>query len=188
MLRPTTVSTKLFRTINFEAMKKTMTRRNILSISCKAVLSMLLLSFISIGLMAQRYLDPKTLEAIKIKKIGFLTEQLNLTTAEAEKFWPLYNELDKKKTELENKKRQLEEVVTEPKPGLTAADYRKLAIELATTHVTEGKLIEEYNLKMLDILPAEKVVRIYASERKFRTTLMREFRKNQQDKKETENK
>ncbi|MCX6229742.1 MAG: hypothetical protein NTV75_11340 [Bacteroidia bacterium] len=169
-------------------MKNKMTHTNFLRLSGKAVLFVLLLSGISLGVMAQRTLDPKTLEIIKIKKIGFLTETLSLTADEAEKFWPLYNELDKKKTELENKKRQLEEVVTEPKPGLTAADYRKLAIELATTHVTEGKLIEEYNLKMLDILPAEKVVRIYASERKFRTTLMREFRKNQQDKKETENK
>jgi Spy/CpxP family protein refolding chaperone len=169
-------------------MKKTMTLRNVLSVSNKAVLTVLLLSTISIGVMAQRNLDPKTLEAIKIRKIGFLTDQLNLTPAEAEKFWPLYNELEKKKIALENKKRELEELVTEPKPGLTAADYRKLAIELATTHVTEGKLIEEYNLKMMDVIPAEKVVRIYASERKFRTTLMREFRKNQQDKKESETK
>lgn len=165
-----------------------MTLRNVLSVSNKAVLTVLLLSTISIGVMAQRNLDPKTLEAIKIRKIGFLTDQLNLTPAEAEKFWPLYNELEKKKIALENKKRELEELVTEPKPGLTAADYRKLAIELATTHVTEGKLIEEYNLKMMDVIPAEKVVRIYVSERKFRTTLMREFRKNQQDKKESETK
>jgi Spy/CpxP family protein refolding chaperone len=169
-------------------MKKTMTLRNVLSVSNKAVLTVLLLSTISIGVMAQRNLDPKTLEAIKIRKIGFLTDQLNLTPAEAEKFWPLYNELEKKKIALENKKRELEELVTEPKPGLTAADYRKLAIELATTHVTEGKLIEEYNLKMMDVIPAEKVVRIYVSERKFRTTLMREFRKKQEDKKESETK
>ncbi len=165
-----------------------MTLRNVLSVSNKAVLTVLLLSTISIGVMAQRNLDPKTLEAIKIRKIGFLTDQLNLTPAEAEKFWPLYNELEKKKIALENKKRELEELVTEPKPGLTAADYRKLAIELATTHVTEGKLIEEYNLKMMDVIPAEKVVRIYVSERKFRTTLMREFRKKQEDKKESETK
>lgn len=161
---------------------------DLVRVSKKAVLALLLLSCISLGVMAQRNLDPKTLEAIKIRKIGFLTDQLNLTPAEAEKFWPLYNELEKKKIALENKKRELEELVTEPKPGLTAADYRKLAIELATTHVTEGKLIEEYNLKMLDVIPAEKVVRIYASERKFRTTLMREFRKKQEDKKESETK
>jgi len=163
-----------------------MTLRNLLSVSNKAVLTVLLLSAISLGAMAQRNLDPKTLETIKIKKIGFLTEQLSLTASEAEKFWPLYNELEKKKIELENKKRQLEEMVTDSKPGLTSADYRKLAIELAATHTSEGKLIEEYNLKMLDILPAEKVVKIYVAERKFRFTLMREFRKNHEDKKETE--
>ena len=165
-----------------------MTHTNLLRLSGKAVLFVLLLSGISLGVMAQRTLDPKTLEIIKIKKIGFLTETLSLTADEAEKFWPIYNELEKKRIELGTKKRELEKLVEEPKSEMTSADYRKLAIELAATHTTEGKLIEEYNLKMLNVLPAEKIVKIYGAEGKFRASLMREFRKNQQDKKETETK
>ena len=35
-------------------------------------------------------------EHIKALKVPFLTEELNLTPAEAEKFWPIYNVYDSK--------------------------------------------------------------------------------------------
>ncbi|MEO7961382.1 MAG: hypothetical protein ABIR19_07540 [Ginsengibacter sp.] len=37
--------------------------------------------------------DP-TGEKIKALKIAFITQKLNLTTSEAEKFWPVYNQYD----------------------------------------------------------------------------------------------
>ena len=33
-------------------------------------------------------------EKIKAMKVGFITEKLDLTTAEAQKFWPVYNEFE----------------------------------------------------------------------------------------------
>jgi len=138
--------------------------------------------------MAQQKLDPQTLELIKTKKIAFLTEQIGLTSQEAQKFWPVYNELDKEKSLLMDKKRELESLGEAPKPGMKDADYRQLAIEMASIHSKEGKLIEGYNLKLLNILSAEKVVKLYLAEGKFRATLLRELRRSQQDKKENESK
>ncbi|MEI7525015.1 MAG: hypothetical protein WCJ95_11835 [Mariniphaga sp.] len=145
-----------------------------------------ILVLLSIAGIAQRNFDPQTLEAIKTKKIAFLTEQIGLTSQEAEKFWPVYNELDKQRFLMMDKKRELELSCENLKPGMSDAEYHKLAVELASMHSKEGKLIEEYNLKLLNVLPAEKVVKLYLAEGKFRTTLMREFRKSQQEQKETE--
>jgi len=136
--------------------------------------------------MAQRQFDPQTLELIKTKKIAFMTEQIGLTSQEAEKFWPVYNELEKERYMLMDKKRDLEHRSESPKAGMSEADYRKLACEIAATHAKEGKLIEEYNLKLLNILPAEKVVKLYRAEGKFRASLMHEFRKGQDEKRERE--
>lgn len=147
------------------------------------IIAMLLISLTG---MAQRQFDPQTLELIKTKKIAFMTEQIGLTSQEAEKFWPVYNELEKERYMLMDKKRDLEHMSETPKPGMNEADYRKLAIEIAATHAKEGKLIEEYNLKLLNILPAEKVVKLYRAEGKFRASLMHEFRRGQDDKKEKE--
>ena len=145
------------------------------------IIAMLLFSLTGI---AQRQFDPQTIELIKTKKIAFLTEAISLTPLEAEKFWPVYNELEKQRFILMDKKNELEEKSETPKPGMSEADYRKLATEIAAIHVKEGKLIEEYNLKLLNVLPAEKVVKLYRAEGKFRASLMHEFRKNQEDKKE----
>jgi hypothetical protein len=135
---------------------------------------------------AQRHFDPQTLELIKTKKIAFMTEQIGLTSQEAEKFWPVYNELEKERYLLMDKKSELEQMSESPKPGMKEADYRKLAIEIAAAHAKEGRLMEEYNLKFLNILPAEKVVKIYRAEGKFRTSLMHEFRRGQNEKRERE--
>ena len=35
-------------------------------------------------------------EKIKAMKVSYITEKLNLTSEEAEKFWPIYNEYDAK--------------------------------------------------------------------------------------------
>ena len=140
---------------------------------------------ISLTGMAQRQFDPQTIELIKTKKIAFLTEAIGLTSQEAQKFWPVYNELEKERYLLMDKKRELEDKSESPKPGMTEADYRKLATEIVAAHAKEGNLLEEYNLKFLNILPAEKVVKLYRAEGKFRGYLMHEFRKGQdKDKKD----
>ena len=147
------------------------------------IIALLLFSLTGI---AQRKFDPQTLELIKTKKIAFMTEEIGLTSQEAEKFWPVYNELEKERYMLMDKKRDLEHRSESTKAGMSEADYRKLACEIAATHAKEGKLIEEYNLKLLNILPAEKVVKLYRAEGKFRASLMHEFRKGQEEKRNRE--
>ncbi|MCX6221905.1 MAG: hypothetical protein NTZ69_13070 [Bacteroidia bacterium] len=137
--------------------------------------------FCSIQLMAQRHMDPKMIEVIKSKKVAFLTENVGLTSQEGQKFWPVYNELEKARMDLMDRKRDLEES-TEDKTVKSEDVYKKLAGEMVGVHMKEAKLIEEYNTKFLSILPAEKVVKLYQSERKFRSYLMQEMRNRDNDK------
>ena len=41
-------------------------------------------------------------DKIKALKIAYITEQLNLTTEEAQKFWPIYNLYDKEQHTIRN--------------------------------------------------------------------------------------
>src|SRR6187431_1893728 len=43
-------------------------------------------------------------EQIKAMKVAFLTTELDLTSSEAEKFWPIYNTFDDKQFELRHRK------------------------------------------------------------------------------------
>lgn len=140
----------------------------------------LVVLFCSIQLFAQRQMDPKMIEVIKSKKVAFITEQVGLTSKEGEKLWPVYNQLEKERFSLMDKRRELEES-TEDKTVKTDDFYKKLTLEIVSLHLKESKMIEDYNNRFLSILPAEKVVKLYRSERKFRSYLMHEMRKNDED-------
>ncbi|MEI7423402.1 MAG: hypothetical protein WCK18_14965 [Prolixibacteraceae bacterium] len=146
----------------------------------RTTLFALVILFCSIQLFAQKQMDPKMIEVIKSKKVAFITEQVGLTSKEGEKLWPVYNELEKERFALMDKRRDLEES-TEDKATKTDDYYRKLTLEIVSLHLKESKMIENYNNKFLSILPAEKVVKLYRSERKFRSYLMHEMRKNDED-------
>ena len=47
------------------------------------------------------------LEKLNTYKIGFFTKKLNLTSSEAEKFWPVYNEYQKQKNQIQLEKIKL---------------------------------------------------------------------------------
>lgn len=149
----------------------------------RTTLFTLVILFCSIQLFAQRQMDPKMIEVIKSKKVAFIAEQVGLTSKESEKLWPVYNQLETERFALMDKRRELEES-TEVKSGKSDDYYRKLTLEIVSLHLKESKMIEEYNNKFLSILPAEKVIKLYRSERKFRSYLMHEMRKNDEDKAE----
>lgn len=146
----------------------------------KNALLSLLVVFCVLQVSAQKQMDPKMIEVIKSKKVAFITEQIGLTTHESEKFWPVYNQLEKERFNLMDRRRELEET-SDDKGGKNDEYYRKLANEIVSLHLKESKMIEEYNTKFLTILPAEKVIKLYRSERKFRSYLMHEMRKNNDD-------
>ena len=43
----------------------------------------------------QQQPDPKTEEKIQAMEVGYISQKLNLTTEEAQKFWPIYNDYKK---------------------------------------------------------------------------------------------
>ena len=61
----------------------------------------ILVLLISFSGFAQR--GAKMNERIKAQKTAFITERLSLTADEAEKFWPIYNEIETKKKALRKK-------------------------------------------------------------------------------------
>jgi hypothetical protein len=146
----------------------------------KKTLITLLILFCTGQLFAQRQMDPKMIEVIKSKKVAFITENVGLTPKESEKFWPVYNQLEKERYALMDLRRELEDK-DDDKAVKNEEYYRKLANEIVSIPLKESKIMEEYNAKFLAMLPAEKVVKLYRAERKFRSYLMHEMRKNDND-------
>lgn len=118
-------------------------------------------------------------EEIQMQKIAFFTAELQLTPQEAEKFWPLYNELwnergkARKETmeALKNLKNALE---SQPQKG--DSEIKKLSDIYLANYTVEGELMSDYFDKFLKIIPVKKAAKILYAEEKFRRMLIKQLR------------
>jgi len=115
--------------------------------------------------------QPDRRQKIETYKIGFITEKLNLTPQEAQKFWPVYNEYQAKKQDIQKSM------------AGKYKDYRfsKEATEKQATELIDSSLNEmqanlnltrDYYEKLKAILPPQKIVLLFNAERQFRRELL----------------
>lgn len=137
-----------------------------------------LLLFITMPTHGQDQPRDERWEKIKAEKVAFLTTQLALTPAEAEKFWPVYNEMEQQRWNAQRARRELENKVSEAEESLTENEIIKLTRDFAGSMAKEGALLSGYNEKLLKVIPAKKVLKLYKAENEFRMNMIRKFRDN----------
>lgn len=118
-------------------------------------------------------------EQVESLRIAFLTKKLDLSPAEAQSFWPLYNEYSAKKSELKSKRKQrpnLEE--------LNDIQTNKLLDEIIQAKQSEIDLDKTYVEKFREVLPAKKVMLLFISERKFKEEILRDVKRRLNETKE----
>ncbi len=118
------------------------------------------------------------MEKYRAEKVSFLTTKLDLTPAEAQKFWPIYNQMDKERWEAQKCRRDLENKVSEAEESLSNNEIIKLTREFSGSLQKEGALMTSYNEKLLKVLPPKKVLKLYKAENEFRMTMIRKYRGN----------
>jgi hypothetical protein len=122
-------------------------------------------------------IDPKAQEKIKAARIAFITERLGLTPAEAEKFWPVYREFSLKREEL---RKQYRDNRKNPDPNKTVDQNEKEALDLGLRlKQNELDLEKEYSGKLLNVVPAQKVMALRGAEHDFRKLLIEQIQKRQ---------
>ena len=131
----------------------------------KGILGIIMCLIMNIGLMAQdRREHYERIEAIKV---AFITKKLDLTTEEAQKFWPVYNNYQKELMDLMRKRR-------EDRQKTDIAPNDKINADLAY----ESKMLDlkkKYKKLYLKAIPAEKVLLVYQAEREFREHLIKQL-------------
>lgn len=125
---------------------------------------------------AQRKEGPD-FERFKSQKIAFLSEKMNLSPAEAQKFWPVYNQLEKERMDLQIKRRELEMKTRDEKATFTDQEVIMMTREIAASFKKEADNAVAYNEKFLKILPPQKVLLLYRAENQFRVHMFDQYRK-----------
>ncbi|WP_298486655.1 hypothetical protein [uncultured Maribacter sp.] len=129
---------------------------------------------IATSICAQRKPDH---EKIKALKIAYLTEKLDLTTNEAQKFWPVYNAYEEKVEKIRMQQRsEIHEKLREI-GKLSEKELNKLLeLEISLNkqkHVLEEKLIQDVR----KVISAKKTFIMLQSEYGFKRKLLHQYRK-----------
>ncbi|HEY3371748.1 MAG TPA: hypothetical protein VGK10_12910 [Prolixibacteraceae bacterium] len=142
------------------------------------IIILAIFSFSVIHAQDRRGNNPEMFEKIKAEKISFFTSKLDLTPSEAQSFWPVYNEFEKKRFEIKQQIHEFERMPDEEFAKLSDSEIEKLTNNYIGSFEKEALLLKEYNKQFLKILPKKKVLMMYRTENEFRSHLIREYRKD----------
>lgn len=146
----------------------------------KRNLFILITLLLFVGLKAQP--KPGAKDAINARKVSFLTKSLELTSAEAEKFWPVFNEYEQKKENIRReriKARKKFQAMTNP----SEKECEALIDQEVESHEKETELSRERHRQMKKILSMKKIAMLYKAEEDFKKILLKEACENMKNKK-----
>jgi Spy/CpxP family protein refolding chaperone len=123
----------------------------------------------------ERFYKPGS-EKFRAMKIAYLTEKLDLTPAEAEKFWPVYNEFQTKKEVIFKELKTLKRANKQEDKEVSDAEIEKMLNQRIITKQKELDLEKEYLAKFKSVLPISKVGKFYKAEEGFKRDLLRKMR------------
>lgn len=126
-------------------------------------------------------LDPRAQERLNAQKVAFFTQRLKLTPEEAEKFWPYYNEYQKRKNILTQERNNTTRTFNQNSSYLSEDEMVELADRYIMYQQKEADLVVEYHEKFKEILPIQKVLRLYQTESMYKTFLLNQLRNRAQN-------
>jgi hypothetical protein len=131
--------------------------------------------FVLFAILRVNATDSNQTEKIKAQKIAFITERIGLSPVDAQKFWPVYNELSHKKDSLHDLRNRAKKIITEKGQKLTAKQKEEAIDIQINTKIKEAELSKQYHEKFKKILTIEQVIKLYDAEHEFKMLLIKQI-------------
>ncbi len=141
----------------------------------KKIILILAISFgITLVSLAQ---DPATNPKIEAARIALITERLNLTPEQAEKFWPVYKEYTNKRREIMLEFRQRTQGVD---PNTVSDEEAKRLVQIQLERKQkELNLEKQYSEKILNVISTRQLVSLRQAEQDFRRIIYEKIKQRQ---------
>ena len=123
------------------------------------------------------------LEKLNNYKIGFFTKRLNLTSEEAEKFWPVYNEYQVQRNQIQLEKMKLNRNFNQSEGTLSDSQLGEIGDKYVDCIVQESALAVTFHKKLKTVLPPDKVIMYYQAENQYKVQLLNELQNQRQQQK-----
>ena len=123
------------------------------------------------------------LEKLNNYKIGFFTKKLNLTSEEAEKFWPVYNDYQGQRNQIQLEKLKLNRNFNQNGSSLSDNQLEEMGDKYVDCLVQESNLAVAFHKKLKEVLPPVKVILYYQAENQYKAQLLKELQNVRQQQK-----
>ncbi|MGG5487208.1 sensor of ECF-type sigma factor [Gaetbulibacter sp. PBL-D1] len=122
-------------------------------------------------------------ERINALKIAFITEHLNLTESEAQKFWPIYNAYEEKDDQLKKTSANTRKRISLEFDSLSNKEAESLLNDVIENANTRHKLHVNYINSLREVFSAKKIILLKQIEDDFKRKMFEEFKKRRQERK-----
>ncbi len=112
-------------------------------------------------------------DKIEQLRIAFITKELDLTAEEAEKFWPVYNEMEKKKRNERKSRNEGAKQLRKNHESMSEADIEKKTKELLDMDIKIAEIKKETTEKVAGVIGYKKALKLLEAEKKFKNELLR---------------
>jgi len=138
----------------------------------KSVLTLIIALFSFYGLSQSGNQQQTKKEKIEQLKIAYITKELDLSTEEAEKFWPLYNKMnDELKAEKKSRRTKSMELKNNFET-LTEKQIEEKTLAIFDSEIAESKLKKEHSQKIAKVIGYKKMVLLLRVEKQFKKELL----------------
>lgn len=138
---------------------------------------LIILFLVSVSTFAQQQMGEKK-EQIRALKVGFITNELSLTTDEAAKFWPIYNAFDDKQFELRHQKMKAfkSRMDDEALDKISEKEASTLLAQMENNEDELYQLRKKFIANLKGILPSTKIIKLKKAEDDFNRKLLQQYR------------
>lgn len=115
-------------------------------------------------------------EKIKSLKVAFITERLDLSSKEAQAFWPIYNEYEENREMLRQKERTQIRGKVKNANELSEKESRDLLDKYISFEDEEEALDKAFLQKVSSVISAKKTLLLIRSDHDFKRQLIKQYR------------
>lgn len=108
-------------------------------------------------------------EKMRAERVAFLTTAMELTPAEAEKFWPVYNSMEAERRASFGKVMRAYKALSDGvAAGKTDKELEVLVNDYTTANKNSHSIEAKYTPQLVKILSVSKVAKLFVAEEEFR--------------------
>lgn len=125
------------------------------------------------GLLNAQEPSKEEMEKIQSLRIAFLSQQMELSPEQAQLFWPIFNEYDDEIRKIGRSHRGIMRALEDEE--LNEKETTEQIIKSFELEEAELKIKRSYFERFNEVLPAQQLAKLFASEQAFRRKMLKEL-------------